>query len=459
MIVVSHRGPYRFEANGDGTFAAERGAGGVASALGAVIENDGHDATWIAAALSDDDRAAAASGCDRRPRRRPPARRRSIPTLHAMHYDVVSNGVLWFLFHDLFDRIRRPRFDHRFREAWDAYRAVNAAFAEATAEAAARGRRRARQRLPALARRPRSCASSGPTCGSCTSRTRRSAAPDDLRVLPTYAAEELCAALARNPAGFHTARWARSYHQSARDVLGRRAAIAPTFAASLGPDVDALEAVAGGADAHAAARALDDAVGDRLVIARTDRIEPSKNIVRGFLAYDRLLEARPGLRGRVVFVAMLYPSRQMLARIPRVRERDRAGRRARQRSLGHPRLDADPPRRARRLPALRRRDAALRRAAREPDQGRPQPRREGRSRGQPARRPALPLTRGRRVRGAAHRRDRRAPVRPRRRGGRTRPRARDPARRARGDRDAAPRRSQPRATPSDWIADLVAHAV
>ena len=54
-------------------------------------------------------------------------------------------------------------------------------------------------------------------------------------------------------------------------------------------------------------------VGDRLVIARTDRIDPSKNIVRGFLAFDRLLEARPGLRGRVVFVAMVYPSRQGLA--------------------------------------------------------------------------------------------------------------------------------------------------
>ena len=49
------------------------------------------------------------------------------------------------------------------------------------------------------------------------------------------------------------------------------------------------------------------------MIARTDRIEPSKNIVRGFLAFDRLLEARPGLRGRVVFVAMVYPSRETLA--------------------------------------------------------------------------------------------------------------------------------------------------
>ena len=93
-------------------------------------------------------------------------------------------------------------------------------------------------------------------------------------------------------------------------MLGRRATIAPTFAASLGIDVNALEAVAGGAEAREAANPLDDAVGDRLVIARSDRIEPSKNIVRGFLAYDRLLEARPGLRGRVVFVAMCTPSRR-----------------------------------------------------------------------------------------------------------------------------------------------------
>jgi trehalose 6-phosphate synthase len=57
---------------------------------------------------------------------------------------------------------------------------------------------------------------------------------------------------------------------------------------------------------------LSDEVGDRLVLLRIDRIEPSKNIVRGFLAFDALLERRPGLRGRVVFVAMLYASRERL---------------------------------------------------------------------------------------------------------------------------------------------------
>ena len=228
-----------------------------------------------------------------------------------MHYDVVSNSVLWFLFHDLFDRIRRPRFDQHFREAWDAYRTVNDAFAEATADAAADDDvvlvndyqlslvgARLRELRPDLRI---AHFTHTPFCG-----------PDDMRILPSYAAEDLCSALARNAAGFHTARWARAYHQSARDVLGRRAPIGPTFAASLGIDVDALNEVADGAEAHAAANVLDDLVGDRLVVARSDRIEPSKNIVRGFLAYDRLLEGRPGLRGRIVFVAMLYPSRQTL---------------------------------------------------------------------------------------------------------------------------------------------------
>jgi trehalose 6-phosphate synthase len=310
MIVVSHRGPYRFEPRGDGSFTTHRSAGGLASALGAVLEKDESTATWIAAALSDDDVAAFRSG--------------AIDDLgidlelididshvHAMHYDVVSNGTLWFLFHGLFDRVRRPAFDRRFREAWEAYTQVNATFAELTAGTAAPNDivlvhdyqlALAASQLRALRPDLRIVHfTHTPFCG-----------PDDIHMLPTYAAEALCAAMANNPAGFHSSRWADAYRHSARAVLGRRASIAPTFAAPLGPDVEGLDAVAASNETRAAARALDEIVGDRLVIARCDRIELSKNITRGFQAYDRLLEARPGLRGRVVFLAMLYPSRQSL---------------------------------------------------------------------------------------------------------------------------------------------------
>ena len=61
------------------------------------------------------------------------------------------------------------------------------------------------------------------------------------------------------------------------------------------------------------ARGLRDEVGGRRVIARTDRMEPSKNIVRGMLAFEELLITYPEWRGRVVHLAFAYPSRQGLA--------------------------------------------------------------------------------------------------------------------------------------------------
>jgi trehalose 6-phosphate synthase len=49
------------------------------------------------------------------------------------------------------------------------------------------------------------------------------------------------------------------------------------------------------------------------LLLRVDRIDPSKNIVRGFAAYNLLLTEHPELRERVVFVARLAISRQHLS--------------------------------------------------------------------------------------------------------------------------------------------------
>ena len=49
------------------------------------------------------------------------------------------------------------------------------------------------------------------------------------------------------------------------------------------------------------------------LIARIDRTDPSKNIVRGFIAYEKLLRYHPDLHGQVQFWAFLQPSRQDVA--------------------------------------------------------------------------------------------------------------------------------------------------
>src|SRR5579871_5385550 len=46
-----------------------------------------------------------------------------------------------------------------------------------------------------------------------------------------------------------------------------------------------------------------------LGIIRVDRLDPSKNQQIGFLAFERLLESRPDLCGRVRFLAFMVPSR------------------------------------------------------------------------------------------------------------------------------------------------------
>src|SRR4029079_1973478 len=122
----------------------------------------------------------------------------------------------------------------------------------------------------------------------------------------------ICASMAGTTTGFHTERWARAFRASAREVLGSDAAVGRTFAASFGPDPVALTAEAGTPEVAAELAALEERVGDRQLIVRSDRMELSKNIVRGFVAYDLLLEEHPELRERVVFAALVNPSRESL---------------------------------------------------------------------------------------------------------------------------------------------------
>src|SRR4051794_10746795 len=135
VVIVSNRGPVSFRQDGD-RLVARRGAGGLVSGLAPIVA--GTDAVWLAAALSDADRAAAAQGITDAD-----GLRVSLldvdPDLHRMAYDVVCNATLWFCLHGLFDLARRPRIDHRWRDAWDAYCPVNQALPDATAEIAPEG--------------------------------------------------------------------------------------------------------------------------------------------------------------------------------------------------------------------------------------------------------------------------------------------------------------------------------
>lgn len=313
MIVVSHRGPFLFTIAPDGTLEANRGPGGLAGTLHALATSSSAlaGACCVAAALSDGDRAVAQGAAT------PPlstnVRFVEIdPAIHALHYEVVANQILWSLFHGLFDLVRMPTFDASFTPAWNAYVEVNQAFADVVVENARRDDVVLVQDYP-LALVPGMIRSERPDLNVSYFTHTPFCGPSAIHVLPEHLARAISGSIASAPAGFHTERWARAYTSSVREVLGRDVSRDAWFVAPLGPDIRALERLRASDAVVAAGHEIDELVGDRKVIFRSDRIDPAKNIVRGFVAYDQLLEQRPEWRARVTFLAMLTPSRETLA--------------------------------------------------------------------------------------------------------------------------------------------------
>ncbi len=303
LVVVSNRGPVSFRLEGDEP-VAKRGAGGLVSALGPLVRHT--DTTWIAAAMTDGDRLVAGRGVTEAEGFR--VRLLAFdPDDWRQHYDSVCNEALWFAHHGLWDPVYEPAWPAGWVEGpWAAHRRVNQVFAEAVAADAPPGAVVLVQDyhlclMAPVLRRWR------PDLALVHFSHTPFAPPEWLAMLPGAARHDLLAGLADHHAcGFHTTRWAADFAASCA-----AAAVEPpvVFVAPLGPDPDDLAATVASPACQAAAAELDELVGDRQFLVRVDRIELSKNLLRGFLAFEALLEAEPHRRGRVVFGAFCYPSR------------------------------------------------------------------------------------------------------------------------------------------------------
>uniref|UniRef100_UPI0015F06508 alpha,alpha-trehalose-phosphate synthase (UDP-forming) n=1 Tax=Streptomyces phytophilus TaxID=722715 RepID=UPI0015F06508 len=312
LLVASNRGPVSYAVGDDGELAAKRGGGGLVSGLSAVGPDAG--ALWVCAALGDGDREAVRRGVAE-----PGVRMLGIdPDVFHDAYNGVANSVLWFVHHMLYDIPVAPVFDAGFRRQWAAYETYNRAFADALADGAAEGAAVLVQDyhlclVPGMLRERR------PDLRISHFTHTPWAPPDYFRLLPDdIAAALLRGLLGADRVGFHTRRWADAFTACCRDVLGDGADRTRTTQVdvhALGADAGFLRERSRRPDVAERMAALREQIGgtDRAVVARVDRTEPSKNIVRGLLAYRRLLERRPEWHGRVVKLAFAYPSRQDLA--------------------------------------------------------------------------------------------------------------------------------------------------
>ncbi|MEC4020051.1 alpha,alpha-trehalose-phosphate synthase (UDP-forming) [Streptomyces sp. H27-D2] len=334
ILVASNRGPVSYSLRDDGSLAAKRGGGGLVSGLSAIGPDA--DALWVCAALGDGDREAARRATeghlDPEDSGGQHVRMLDIPEdVFTAAYNGIANSVLWFIHHLLYQTPLEPAFDAEFRRDWAAYEAYNAAFADALAAEAAQGAVVLVQDyhlslVPGLLRELRPDLRIGHFSHTPWS------PPDYYRLLPDDVAEQLLRGiLGGDRAAFLTDRWARSFADCCAAVLGAGVArgedgeLRVTHEGrttrlgvhGLGADAEFLRARSHAPDVEERLTALREQIGGterqpRKTIVRVDRTELSKNIVRGLLAYRRLLTDRPEWRERVVHVAFAYPSRQDL---------------------------------------------------------------------------------------------------------------------------------------------------
>ena len=321
IVVASNRGPVSFERNEAGELVAQRGAGGLVTAFAGVLP--GTDATWVSAAMTDGDRDVAAGATA--PDTGLPLRTRFVVVpaeKYDRYYNDIANRTLWFAHHYLWDTVRSPVFDEATEAAWDDYSEVNRAFAMSLAESPGTPDFLVQDYHLSLV--PRYLREQRPDARISHFSHTPFAGPVYLRILPARIREALLRGmLGADVLGFQSAAWAENFLLSARSLSGVRVDLARSRATIDGREVlirvypisveaAALRALASSPEVKRMRRTISALRGDRALLLRVDRLELTKNIVRGFLAYEDFLHRNHSWRHRVTFLTLLSPSRTEL---------------------------------------------------------------------------------------------------------------------------------------------------
>lgn len=325
LVVAANRGPVQFHLDPGGEPVVTRGPGGLVTVLTEVLRK--HQGTWVAAALGDEEARLAAEGrslevtLDETPYR---VRYVAVPPhMYDRYYNIVANPMLWFVQHYLWDLGRHPDIRRNELDAWErGYLPVNELFAAAVVD-------ELRDAGPALVMLHDYHL-------YCVAPLVRAALPrafvqqfvhipwpqsDAWLVLPKRLRDRVFEGLLGNDiVAFHTRHYVRNFLHGCSDLLdlpvdmerhtvtvdGREVWVR-AYPVSIDP-----RAVRKAATAERVKAEERELLGRRRehLLLRVDRLDLSKNIIRGFLAFDRFLDQHPEFRERITFLALLQPSRQ-----------------------------------------------------------------------------------------------------------------------------------------------------
>ena len=332
LIVATNRGPVEYYLGQDNELKHRRGAGGVVTAL--LETGTRLEVTWVAMAMTEGDRLALNEARQHGGLLPSPVycqqlrlRYVAVPEgVYAQYYEQISNRILWFLQHYMHD----PSADSPARwlqDAWtNGYTVANQAIAEAVNQEIEREEGAAVVMLhdyhlylaPLLIRQ----------------RHPQVVMQQFIHIpwpevrcwhfLPSQIVQDIYRGLVGNDiVGFQTERDAHNFLEGARTLLEEadvdfeegtlawQGRLTRVRAYPISVSVEAERRLVQSAAGRQAASQLRPLLREQTIM-RVDRIEPTKNIVRGFQAYAQVLAEHPELAGKVVFLAFLVPSRQAL---------------------------------------------------------------------------------------------------------------------------------------------------
>ncbi len=327
VVIIANRGPRDFVWRDDG-WVARPSSGGLVSMLTPLARQP--NVVWFCCVSEPPDAQHAARGLFTTAADQQDPRLHVVPvplpaeTYHA-YYGQISNEVLWMLQHRLIGTGGFHSIDSQRYQAWTTgYLAANQRLAEAVSATCTSAEAFLIQdyHLYPLPRLLRAAFPGAPIL-----HFTHIPFPDValMKLLPAaWRQGILLGLLGADVVGMQTRGDVRTFVACCEELLhcevgsDRTTVIAPdghavavrAYPASVDPR--ALARTMESASVAAARARLAPELGE-LSIIRVDRLDPSKNQLIGFLAFERLLELRPDLRPRLRFSAFLVPSRTDLS--------------------------------------------------------------------------------------------------------------------------------------------------
>ncbi len=326
LLLVSNRGPATFERDEAGKLVAHRGGGGLVTALTGLVNH--RDALWVASCMTDGDVEAAREhdgrsfACEVEGTTYRIRLVESDADAYDRFYNVVANPMLWFIQHYLWDLSNAPDIRQNEVDAYEqGYRVVNQDLANAVIDELGDGEAVVMLHDYHLYTAPRDIRRARPDVFLHHFIHIPWTQPDAWRVLPRDMREEIFEGILSNDiVSFHTRAYRRNFLLCCRDLfeldVDEEAGIVRVDGREVWVRAYPLPISAETFHRIAKRDSVQEYEAEIIrrrreyVILRVDRADLSKNVLRGFTAFDLFLEQHPEFREKVTFIAHLVPSRQ-----------------------------------------------------------------------------------------------------------------------------------------------------